>query len=160
MQTENTVYMQGTVSRIFSLAADIQNWPTLLPHYREVQVLEQTEDGSRKEVIMSAVREDFPVPGMNFPVRWRSVQVCEPTQGRIYFKHTAGIAVGMWVVWSLEPDPWGRGVRVTIDHQLRYPFDVMNGWFAQDLVGHGFVQAIAGRTLKTIKSIVESESSL
>ena len=64
----------------------------------------------------------------------------------------------MWVVWSLEEDKWGRGVAVTIRHDLTYPFPVLNGWFARELVGHQFVQAIAGRTLATIKALVEKEA--
>ncbi len=158
MHTENTVYINGPIERIFELAANIQDWPQLLPHYREIKVLEQTDGGNRKVVEMAAVRSNFPVKGVNFPVRWRSVQVCEPETGKIYFKHLAGVAVGMWVVWSLEPDRWGRGVKVTIGHDLTYPFSALNGWFAKDLVGQGFVHGIAGRTLETIKAIVEKEA--
>ena len=158
MYTENTIYMRGPKSRIFQLAADIQNWPTLLPHYRAVVVFEQTDDGSRKVVEMAAERAEFPLPGFTFPVRWRSVQICEPEAGRIYFKHIGGIAKGMWVVWSLEDDPWGRGVKVTISHDLTCPFAFLNGWFARDMVGDQFVHAIAGRTLETIKATVEKEA--
>ena len=158
MHTENTVYMRGPKARIFQLAADIANWPALLPHYREVLIFEQTDDGRRKVVEMAAVRDDFPLPGLAFPVRWRSVQVCEPETGRIYFKHIGGIARGMWVVWSLEDDAWGRGVKVTIRHDLTYPFPFLNGWFARDMVGRQFVGAIAGKTLATLKSIVENEA--
>lgn len=157
MHTENTVYMRGPKARIFRLAADIQDWPTLLPHYREVIVFEQTDDGSRKVVEMAAERADFPLRGLTFPVRWRSVQVCEREAGRIIFKHTAGMAMGMWVVWSLEDDPWGRGVKVTIAHDLTYPFAFLNGWFARNMVGEQFVHAIAGRTLQTLKQVVERD---
>lgn len=160
MHTENTIYMRGPKSRIFQLAADIQDWPALLPHYREVIVFEQTDDGRRKVVEMAAVRNDFPVPGVPFPVRWRSVQICEPELGLISFKHLAGIARGMWVVWEITEDDWGRGVKVTIRHDLTYPFPWLNGWFAQDMVGRQFVQAIAGRTLATIKAMVEKEAEL
>ena len=160
MHTENTIYIRGSKSRIFQVAADIQNWPQILPHYSEVLVFEQTDNGRRKVVEMAARRADFPLPGMQFPVRWRSVQICEPENNRIYFKHLAGIALGMWVVWSLEDDPWGRGVAVTIAHELTYPAAFLNGWFARELVGEQFVQAIAGRTLATIKAIVEKEANL
>jgi len=158
MHTENTVYMRGPKARIFQLAADIQDWPDLLPHYREVVVFERTDDGRRKLVEMAAVRDGFPLPGLRFPVRWRSVQVCEPETGRIFFKHTAGMALGMWVVWTLEDDVWGRGVQVTIGHDLTYPFPLLNGWFARNMVGDQFVHAIAGRTLATIKDTVEREA--
>ena len=157
MHTENTVYMQGDKARIFQLAADIQNWPELLPHYREVLVFEQTDDGRRKVVEMAAVRNNFPLPGITFPVRWQSVQLCEPDTGRIYFKHLHGVAQGMWVVWTIADDPFGRGVAVTISHDLTYPLPVLNGWFARELVGDQFVHAIAGRTLATIKETVERE---
>lgn len=158
MHTENTVFMRGPKARIFQLAADIQDWPTLLPHYRAVSVFEQSPDSLRKVVEMTAVRDDFPAPGLTFPVKWRSVQVCEPETGKIYFKHTAGVATGMWVVWSLEEDRWGRGVAVTIAHDLTYPIKMLNGWFAREMVGEQFVHAIAGRTLATIKATVESEA--
>ena len=158
MHTENTVYMRGPKSRIFQLAADIQDWPTLLPHYREVIVFERSDDGTRKVVEMAAIRDDFPIRGRQFPVRWQSVQVCEPETGRIYFKHTAGVALGMWVVWSLEDDLWGRGTQVTISHDLTYPLPLLNGWFARDMVGDQFVHAIAGRTLAVIKKTVEDEA--
>ena len=155
MHTENTVYMHGSKSRIFQLAADVQNWPEILPHYREVLVFEQSDDGSRKVVEMAAVRADFPAKGRNFLVRWQSVQICEPDTDKIYFKHLAGVALGMWVVWTIEDDLWGRGVAVTISHDLTYPLPALNGWFARDMVGDQFVHAIAGKTLATIKAIVE-----
>lgn len=157
MHTENVVYIQAPLARIFAMAADIGQWPRVLPHYRAVTVFEQSPDGSRKDVEMAAVRDNFPMKGRAFPVRWRSVQVCDKAAGRIYFKHIAGIAQGMWVVWQLTPDAWGRGTRVSIAHDLTYPFACLNSWFARDLVGRDFVQAIAGRTLAVIKALAEAE---
>ena len=43
MYTENTVLMRGDPGRIFQLAADIQDWPKLLPHYRYV-IIEEASD--------------------------------------------------------------------------------------------------------------------
>jgi ribosome-associated toxin RatA of RatAB toxin-antitoxin module len=157
MHTENTIFIQAAPDRIFALAADIEEWPRILPHYRWVTVFERSADGSRKVVEMAAVRDDLPVRGARFPVRWRSVQICEPDEGRIVFKHTGGIAVGMWVEWRIRPDAWGRGTEVSILHDLRYPLTVMNGLFAKNIVGELFVSAIAGRTLATIKRIAEEE---
>ena len=159
MHTENTVYMRGPKSRIFQLAANIQDWPALLPHYAEVLVLERSDDGTRKVVEMAAVRSNFPFQGIQFPVRWQSVQICEPDRSRIYFKHTGGVARGMWVVWTIKDDPDGRGTRVTIRHDLTYPLPFLNGWFARDMVGRQFVHAIAGRTLSVIKARVEAETA-
>ena len=160
MHTENIITIQGSLDHIFLLAAEIENWPRILPHYREVTVFERSADGTRKVVEMAAVRDNFPLHGLRFPVRWRSVQICEPEIGRITFKHIGGIARGMWVVWEIAPDRWGRGVRVSISHELRYPFSMMNGVFAKNIVGDVFVSAIAGRTLLTIKQLAEAEARL
>jgi hypothetical protein len=155
MHTETVLFMQAPKKRIFDLAAAIEDWPTILPHYRGVDILERADDGNRKVVRMSAYRE---LGGKaRLPVTWRSVQICEPENGRIIFKHTGGVATGMWVEWNLTDDRWGRGVRVGITHSLRYPVGVLNGWFADQIVGHAFVENIAGRTLATIKGIAESE---
>ena len=157
MHKENSVYIRGPLSRIFELASNVENWPEILPHYRFVTLLERSEDERRRVVVMGAVRPDFPVPGSNFPVTWTAVQICDEAEGTIIFKHRYGIAQGMWVKWTLEADPWERGIKVTIAHDLRYPIGILNGWFAQNVVGDAFVSNIAGRTLATIKEIVERE---
>ncbi len=160
MHTENTITISAPIERIFTLAADIQRWPDILPHYRFVRVLNQNTDGTRKVVEMAAVRDGFPVKGVQYPVKWQSVQICDRAAGKIYFKHLAGMAQGMWLVWTMVPDPQGGGVQVSIGHDLTYPLPALNGWFARDLVGRGFVQSIAGQTLATIKQIAEAEITL
>lgn len=157
MNTETSAYIRAPRERIFALAADIQNWPEILPHYRFVHVLDESQAGRRKVVEMSAVREGVPLPGARFPVTWRSVQLCDPDAGQIIFKHLAGLATGMWVEWNFEDDPWERGVKVTISHHLTYPIGLLNGVFAKDIVGELFVSSIAGRTLATIKELAEAE---
>lgn len=157
MHTENAIFIRGHIDNIFEIAANIERWPHILPHYRQVTVFDQSRDGRRKEVEMCAVRTDFPMPGANFPVKWQSVQLCDPREHKIIFKHTKGIARGMWVEWNLKTDPWGRGIRVSIAHDLRYPITAMNGWFSNEVVGKGFVESIAGKTLATIRMIVEEE---
>lgn len=158
MHTENVVFMDAPADAVYALACDIDAWPRLLPHYRSVTVREQTPDGTRKQATMNAVRPGWPVRGVRFPVRWDCVQVCDPAAQTVTFKHTRGVAQGMWVVWTLAPDPYGRGTRVSIAHDLRYPLPFLNGWWAREMVGRQFVGAIAGRTLSTFKSMVESKA--
>ena len=47
MFTSNTVEIRGEAARImgriYQLAADIQDWPTLLPHYQYMRILEQSD---------------------------------------------------------------------------------------------------------------------
>ncbi len=147
MQTTNTILMRGDPDRIYALAADIQDWPSLLPHYQYVVVEESGE--RRKTALMGATRDGF-------PVKWRCVQELVPEERRILFRHIGGITKGMEVEWTIEPVP--EGVRVTIYHALSYPIPVLGPLFAEYIVGRLFVHNIAGKTLKCIQEKVETET--
>lgn len=147
METTNTVVMRGDPGRIFALAADIQDWPSLLPHYRYVVVEERSE--RHKVARMGASRDGF-------PVKWRCRQELLPGEGRILFKHIGGLTKGMEVEWRIEPGP--DGVRVTIWHALSYPVPLLGPLFAEHVVGRLFVHNIAGKTLKCIRERVETEA--
>ena len=41
MHTENTIEIHGDVKRIFQVAAQVDKWPEILPHYRWVRVLQR-----------------------------------------------------------------------------------------------------------------------
>ncbi|HLV79002.1 MAG TPA: SRPBCC family protein [Chthonomonadaceae bacterium] len=163
MRTANTIDICGDAERIcgriFSLAADIQDWPALLPHYRYVRILERSE--THKVADFGASRDGF-------PVKWRARQELFLEENRITFTHLRGISTGMKVEWRLEPR--GDHVHVIIAHELTYAVtsapDLLAGvivgglaaLFADLIVGRMFVHNIAGKTLRCIKAKVESEA--
>ena len=147
MQTENTILMYGPIDRIYALAANIQDWPALLPHYRYV-VVEESSD-RHKIARMGASRDGL-------PVRWRCRQELVPEAHRIVFQHIGGVTKGMDVEWRLVPE--GEAVRVTIHHELHYPVPVLGPLFATFVVGRLFVHNIARKTLTCIKEKVEAEA--
>src|SRR5579871_3572657 len=144
MRTENTILICGPVDRIYELAANIQDWPALLPHYRYVVVEERSD--RHKIARMAATRDGF-------PVTWRCRQELRPDERRILFQHIGGITRGMDVEWRLAPE--GDAVRVTIEHELDYPVPILGPLFATCVVGRLFVHNIAGKTLTCIKKKVE-----
>lgn len=150
MHTVNEIEISGEADRIcpriFQLAADIQDWPALLPHYRYMRITEQTD--RRKTADFGATRDGF-------PVKWRAVQEVFPEANRITFTHIGGVTKGMWVEWRLEKRP--NGVHVTIEHALDYPVPLLGPLFARYIVGKLFVENIAGKTLRCIKAKVEAE---
>lgn len=146
MQTGNTVVMAGDLDNIVALAVDTERWPEILPHYRWVTLLEG--GGDHKSVEMAARRG-------RIPVKWRAVQDVErdgPTP-IIRFRHIGGVTKGMIVAWTFAPGP--DGVAVTIDHDFTPPWPVVGNAVANHIIGPHFIEAIAGRTLNTIKAIVE-----
>ncbi|MDQ3512907.1 MAG: hypothetical protein M3462_04460 [Chloroflexota bacterium] len=151
MHTENTVAMRGDLDRIVSLAADIERWPEILPHYRWVTLLEG--GGDRKTVEMAARRD-------RIPVKWRAIQTIDrsgPTPV-IGYHHIWGVTRGMDVDWTFVPTP--DAVLVTIRHDFRPAWPLIGatpigGLVAERIIGPHFVGYIAGKTLQTIKDLVE-----
>jgi len=146
MQTANVVKMSGELEHIVALAVDTERWPVILPHYRWVTLLEG--GGDHKSVEMAARRG-------RFPVKWRATQDVErdaPTP-IIRFHHIGGVTKGMDVAWTFEVE--NGVVSVRIDHDFTAPWPLVGQQVADHIIGPHFVEAIAGKTLNTIKGIVE-----
>jgi ribosome-associated toxin RatA of RatAB toxin-antitoxin module len=148
MRTANSVDMAAELDRIVALAADVERWPAFLPHYRWVTLLEG--GGDRKTVEMAARRG-------RLPVRWRAIQEIERNGSTpvIRFQHIGGVTKGMDVAWTFRPH--AGGVVVTIDHAFVPPWPLVGGFVADRVIGPQFVEKIAGKTLATIKGIVEGQ---
>ncbi len=153
MYTETSVVMQGPRGRIFALGAAIEDWPLILPHYRSVMLTERTvrADGTTHKVAtMKAWRL---LPFGRIPVGWKTIQESNPATGLLHFLHIGGFTKGMDVYWRLIPE--GDATRVTITHDftLRWPVGEL---VAHRIVGQFFVDAIARRTLRCLKAMVEA----
>src|SRR5437762_10678072 len=98
MHSTIEIAIKGDLETIFNLAADVEDWGDILPHYRYVKVLHV--EGGRKWVRMSAWR-DF------VPVTWTAIQTVERGEdgapGRVTFRHIRGLVRGMDVEWWFKP---------------------------------------------------------
>jgi hypothetical protein len=149
MHAETTVEIRGPLARIVELAADVERWPVILPHYRWVTLLDG--GGDRKVVEMAARRG-------RFPLRWRAVQEIDrsgPTPV-IAYHHIWGPTRGMEVAWTFAAGP--QAVHVAIAHAFRPPWPVVGDVVADHIIGPHFIEYVAARTLDTIKQIVEREA--
>jgi hypothetical protein len=158
MHTENVVLMRGPLARIVELAADVEAWPRILPHYRWVTLLEG--GGDRKVVEMAARRG-------RWPLKWRAIQTIDRggagagATPRILYHHIWGPTKGMDVGWEFAPGPEGVRVRIWHDLALQWPVigpTPVGGLIADRIIGPQFVGYVAGLTLATIKGIVEQEA--
>lgn len=146
MRTDNTVEMAGDLDTIVALAADVERWPDILPHYRWVTLLDG--GGDHKTVEMAARRG-------RIPLKWRAVQDIERDGATpvIRYRHIWGVTKGMEVAWTFEPTP--TVIRVRIDHDFTPNWPLVGPPIADRIIGPHFVGAVAGKTLETIKGIVE-----
>ena len=151
MYAENHITIHGPIDRIFELAADVLDWPRILPHYRWVRLISQ--DGRRRVVEMAAERDGI-------PVKWTSIQEPIPEERRILFTHIKGPTKGMEVEWTMkeEDGSHGHAVHVRITHEFNPPWPLIGPFIARHVVGRFFIHNIANKTLGRIKRIVEGES--
>jgi uncharacterized membrane protein len=139
------VRIEAPLERIFSLAADVERWPEILPHYRYVRPVPDP-DGERR-FAMGARRGPI-------PVSWEAIQRPRLDERRIDFEHTGGVTRGMRVAWRFVPSE--DAVDVSIEHELELRWPVLGGLVADRIVGPQFIEAIAGRTLRRVKQLAET----
>jgi aromatase len=148
MHTETTVRIQGSADAVFAYAARVEDWPRLLPHYRDVRVIASRAGG--RVVEMRARRGPI-------PVWWWARQEVIPAERRIRYTHLRGVTRGMEVEWRITPAE--EGVVVTIVHDLSLRWPLIGRVVADWIIGPKFVDPIAGATLRTIKALVEQDAA-
>jgi ribosome-associated toxin RatA of RatAB toxin-antitoxin module len=127
----------------FQVAADVERWPDILPHYRWVRFHGPHGFGTGR-VEMAAWRD---VAGpLRYPTWWMSDMHVDPAAPAMYFTHVDGITRRMEVVWSFHRQERGTLVRIT--HAWDGPrWPVIGGFAWRHVIGPHFVSFIAGRTL-------------
>ena len=144
MRTIDERLVHAPLDRIYALAADVERWPELLPHYRYVRFR------TAGVVEMSANRPFGPA---NWPTRWVSEMNAGIDIG-IRYRHIEGITTGMDVLWSFEPRNDGTHVRIV--HEWGGPrWPLISGLAARGVIGPVFVHGIASRTLAGLAGVAE-----
>jgi ribosome-associated toxin RatA of RatAB toxin-antitoxin module len=143
MHQVNSIVMRAPKQRIFETAADLEKWPSFLPHYRFIHYYER---GPERNVVRMAARRDF------IPISWVSEEIIDRSNLEVRFKHLKAWTKGMEVVWTFaETD---EGVRVSIIHELRFRVSSLAP-VAEPIIGDFFIGHIANQTLKYMKTHVE-----
>lgn len=140
----------------FQVAADVERWPEILPHYRWVNFREK-EGFAEGVVEMAAWRPFGPV---GYPTWWLSEMTHDPAARRVNYRHIGGITRGMDVVWEVTPG-MGGGSHLRIVHEWDGPPWPLIGPFAANaVIGPHFISAIAGRTLAGVVRESERKAAL
>lgn len=146
MQTGNSILIQAPLPIIFETAADLENWPRILPHYRYVRFLERTPEHNL--VQMAATRSGI-------PISWTSEYRVDRERMELHFLHLKAFTKGMRVVWTFEETP--AGVLVKILHELRFRIPALAP-LAERIIGGFFIEHVANRTLRAMKMQIENNS--
>ncbi|MGQ0814005.1 MAG: SRPBCC family protein [Gemmatimonadota bacterium] len=139
----------------FDVAADVERWPLILPHYRWVRFHDKRSFG-QGVVEMSAWRV-FPA-GVKYPTWWVSEMRSQKDEPAVYYKHIGGITRGMDVKWELQAR--GRETFIRIHHSWHGPaWPLIRGIAASWVIGPHFISASAQRTLAGVAREAEARAS-
>lgn len=171
MRTHNEIVARAPLDACLEAAHDVERWPEILPHYRDVHFVRRDGPG-RGRVTMSAYRHFGPLP---YPVWWESEMETDLEAAEVRYSHVDGITRGMDVLWTLEevepsPTPGAGGggaeggtdgrapaTRIEIVHEWDGPdWPVIGGFAARRVIGPHFVHVVADRTLAGIRREAES----
>jgi ribosome-associated toxin RatA of RatAB toxin-antitoxin module len=147
MHKTNSILMRAPKMSIFEMAADLQLWPKILPHYRYIRFLERGP--TRNIVIMAAKRSGI-------PISWTSEQIIDRQNVEVHFHHLKAFTKGMHVVWTFEETH--DGVLVKIRHDLDFRVKILAG-LADKLIGDFFIHHVANKTLRCMKEYVEAQAN-
>lgn len=150
MRTVDRIRVHAPYVRVFAAASSVARWPSILPHYRWVRLL---DDG----LVEMAAWRPFGGGLINYPTWWVSEMTIDRPAGEIRYRHVRGITRGMEVVWKLVEA--GEGfVDVEVVHRWDGPTWPLIGRVAADVViGPVFIHGIASRTLAGIKRYAEDD---
>ena len=147
MESTTEIYITADPDVVFQLAAAVEEWPRILPHYRWIRRL--ADAGPRRIVEMAAWRDIY-------PVRWLAVVEPVPEERKLRFTHVGGPTRGMEVEWRLTPTE--GGTHVAIWHRYQSSIPVVGRLFAEYVVGRLFIDNIAGKTLRAMKRAAERKA--
>jgi ribosome-associated toxin RatA of RatAB toxin-antitoxin module len=155
MTTVDERFVAAPAELCFRVAADVEAWPDILPHYRWVRFHRRDAFGSGR-VEMAAWR-DFAGP-LRYPTWWLSEMRVAEDEPAIYFVHVAGITRRMDVKWAFEQRRDSTHVRIT--HAWDGPaWPIIGGFAWRNVIGPHFVSAIAQRTLAGVAREAERRAA-
>ena len=126
----------------FRIGADVERWPSILPHYRWVRFREKRSFANG--IVEMAAWRDFGL--FKYPTWWMSRMWHDAQAPAVYYEHTEGLTRRMDVRWEFESH--GDHTLIRVVHEWTGPAWPLIGRVAADyVIGPGFISAIARRTV-------------
>ena len=155
MHTTKQIEIAAPIEAVFAVAADLEKWPTFLPHYRFNRFLSRlpSASGPGGIVKMAATRSWL----VAIPLTWISIYRVDPENFQMHFEHLKPTTRGMIVRWEFTPI--AGGVRVQIIHDFTLPWPLIGGFVADRIIGSFLIDHVAGLTLQGLKKQMESATA-
>jgi ribosome-associated toxin RatA of RatAB toxin-antitoxin module len=155
VRTVDSTVADAPLEVCFRVAAAVEKWPDILPHYRYVRL--QRRDGSGPGLVEMAARRDFgPIP---YPVWWVSEMSLDEGRPAVLYRHVRGITRGMEVVWSFRAvSPGATAIEIVHEWDAGPAWPLpgpVRRWIADLVIGPVFIHHVASRTLAGVRRQAE-----
>jgi ribosome-associated toxin RatA of RatAB toxin-antitoxin module len=144
MRIVSSIHVHAHLNRAFNLAAEVDRWPDLLPHYRSARIIANERE---TRVVEMTARRGW------IPLKWALVQRPARADRRIYCKHVDGLTRGMWTEWSFIP--LDAGVQITIVQDFNLQLPIVGSRLGRWAVARFLAKPIADQTLRCLKALAE-----
>ncbi len=149
MYKEDSIIIKAPRASIFEAAADLSQWPRILPHYRWIRYLEKSP---YKNVVVMGAKRGW------IPIQWTSEQEIDYDRCEVRFRHLKAFTKGMNVVWTFKET--SEGVHVNIAHDLKSTIPLIGSIITEWIIGDFFIHYVANKTLLHMKIYLETVPSL
>jgi ribosome-associated toxin RatA of RatAB toxin-antitoxin module len=140
----------------FRVAADVERWPVILPHYRWVRFKEKRAFG--EGIVEMAAWRQF-AGGVKYPTWWVSQMRSDASEPAVYYQHIEGVTRGMDVKWEFNPR--GSDTFIRLFHVWNGPaWPLISNIAANLVIGPHFISAIAQKTLAGVAREAEQRASI
>ena len=146
MQTGNSIIMHAPREFIFETAADLAQWPRILPHYRYIRFLERVRNAASSRWRRSA--PEFPFLDLRVCGRSRADGASLFASEGVHPRDARGL--------DFKETP--AGVLVEIMHVLRFRVAALAP-MAEPIIGGFFIHHVANQTLQAMKTHVETSAA-
>lgn len=152
MITHNEIRMAAPLERCFHVAADVERWPEILPHYRWVRF--RRHDGFGRGLVEMAARRMFGRIG--YPIWWVSEMWADDSTPAVRYRHVEGVTRGMDVEWRFHAKAQHTRVEIVHDWPRGPNWPLIGRFAANQVIGPVFIHHVAGQTLEGVKQAVEA----
>ena len=111
---EKSIAISAPAERVFEVLQQAESFAQFLPHVKQVQALERTENSVLLEWEVIA-------PGVGMPVRWKSRHAIDAANHRVTMQPEGDSLVKLNGEWRVQPEGAGSTLAAVLDYEANVP---------------------------------------
>jgi ribosome-associated toxin RatA of RatAB toxin-antitoxin module len=111
---EKSIAINAPAEKVFEVLHQAESFAQFLPHVKQVQALERTENSVLLEWEVIA-------PGVGMPVRWKSRHTIDAANHRVAMQPEGDSLVKLSGEWRVQPQDAGSTLVAVIDYEANVP---------------------------------------